>query len=351
MTSLTLDKITFQELININNNLYLPLKTFNSLNDFKSICSKMKLSNGKFFPIPVLHGISKLQKERIEKFNKIKLLYRKKKIGYLENFKVFSINKKIYLKSIYGTDDLSHPGIKYFLKNRNFFVSGKIKLSKQIKKKYSISKLRNKLKSYENLTGYHTRNIPHKAHEWIIDYGLKKTGAILINPMTGKLKKGDFKRSVVNKSFKILINSKFKNNKNIFYKDLLTYARYAGPREALFHAIIRKNLGCTHFLVGRDHAGVGNFYKKYESQNLCLKYQKKLGIKIISFKEPYYCKYCRKIINSNCKHKHLKNNKILISGTDIREKIMLNKIISEKFLDREISKILTKNSIRGFPNN
>jgi len=80
VTSLTLDKITFQELININNNLYLPLKTFNSLNDFKSICSKMKLSNSKFFPIPILHGISKLQKEKIKKFNKIKLLYRKKKI-------------------------------------------------------------------------------------------------------------------------------------------------------------------------------------------------------------------------------------------------------------------------------
>ena len=80
-------------------------------------------------------------------------------------------------------------------------------MNKQIKKEYSISKLKKKLTSFKKLTGYHTRNIPHKAHEWIIDYGLKKTGAILVNPMTGKLKKGDFKRSIVNKSFKILTNS------------------------------------------------------------------------------------------------------------------------------------------------
>ena len=99
----------------------------------------MKLSNSKFFPIPILLGTSKVQKEKIKEFNKIKLLYRKKKIGLLENFKIFSIDKKKYLKSIYGTDDLSHPGIKYFLKNKNFFVSGKIILNTKIKQKYSIS--------------------------------------------------------------------------------------------------------------------------------------------------------------------------------------------------------------------
>lgn len=351
MGTLIIDKLTFQELLNINNNLYLPLKTFNNFQDFESICSKMKLSNGKFFPIPILLGISILQKEKINNFKKINLEYRKKKIGYLNNIKIFTIDKKKYLKNIYGTNDTNHPGIKFFLKNKNFFVSGKIKLNKQIKKEYSISKLKKKLTSFKKLTGYHTRNIPHKAHEWIIDYGLKKTGAILVNPMTGKLKKGDFKRSIVNKSFKILINSKYKNNKNIFYKDLLTFARYAGPREALFHSIIRKNIGCTHFLVGRDHAGVGNYYKKYDSQKLCIKYQKKIGIKIISFKEPFYCKYCTKVINSNCKHKNLEDYKIFISGTEIRKKILSNKIISEKFLNQKISRILTKSSIRGFSSN
>ncbi|OUV60976.1 MAG: hypothetical protein CBC82_07515 [Cellvibrionales bacterium TMED122] len=351
MTTLTLDKITFQELININNNLYLPLRNFNSLRDFKNICSKMKLSNGKFFPLPILFGISKLQKGKIEKFTKIKLLYRKRKIGTLENFKIFSIDKKKHLKNIYGTKDEKHPGIKFFLNNKNYFIYGKIKIDKEIKKKYSISKLKKKLQKLKEITGYHTRNIPHKAHEWIIDFGLSKTGAILINPMTGQLKKGDFKRSAVNKSFKILIKSKYKNNKNVFYKNLLTYARYAGPREALFHAIIRKNLGCTHFLVGRDHAGVGNYYSKYASQKICVKFQKNLGIRILGFKEPFYCKYCKKVINSNCLHRKFKNYKVFISGTKIRKKILLDKIIPQKFLDIKISKILNKNSIRGFSNN
>ena len=266
----------------------------------------------------------------------------------MEKKKIFIIDKKKYLKDIYGTNDINHPGVNFFLKKKNFFVNGEIKLNKQIKKKYSISKLKNKLNNFEKITGYHTRNIPHKAHEWIINFGLKKTSAILINPMTGNLKRGDFKRSIVNKSFKILINSKYKNNKNIFYSDLLTYARYAGPREALFHAIIRKNLGCTHFLVGRDHAGVGSYYKKYASQKVCKKYEKKIQIKIISFKEPFYCKYCKNVINYKCNHSNLKNYKTLLSGTKIRERILNNQKIPEFILDKRISKILTKKSIRGF---
>ncbi len=350
MPEVRIDKLTFHELININIKLYYPLKKFNSYEDFISICEKKKLKNGNFFPIPILFGINKSQKTKIQNSKEINITYKKIIIGRIKNFKVFEINKKKYIEKIYGTNNLNHPGVKLFLKKK-YFIDGIISLKDNIKKKYSIDKLRRKLKSNKFIAGYHTRNIPHKGHEWIIELGIKKAGAILINPITGNLRNGDFKKNIVNKAFKILIDSKFKNKKNVFFENLTTHARYAGPREALFHALIRKNYGCTHFLVGRDHAGVGNYYGKYESQNLCLKYEKIIGIKIISFKEPFYCKYCKKIINSKCRHSRIKNHKILISGTRIRRKILLNKKVSEKYLDKKISKILTKNSIRGISSN
>ena len=275
MEQLRIDKSTFQELVNVNINLYHPLKRFNSYQDFENICTKKKMKNGKFFPIPILFGISNSQMSKIKNSKKIQIIYKNEKIALIRNFKIFKIDQKKYLKKIYGTNDTCHPGVRLFLKKK-YFIDGDIIVRNKIKNRYSIKNIKNYLKSMKYVTGYHTRNIPHKGHEWIINFGLKKTGAVFINPITGNLKRGDFKKSYVNKAFRILIKSNYKDNKNIFFENLSTHARYAGPREALFHAIIRKNYGCSHFLVGRDHAGVGSYYKKYESQRICKKYEKKL---------------------------------------------------------------------------
>ena len=121
----------------------------------------------------------------------------------------------------------------------------------------------------------------------------------MIHPLIGQFKKGEFKENVVIKSNYKLVKEIYKK-KNIFFALFNSYPRYAGPREALLHAIVRRNYGCTHFLIGRDHAGIGNFYKKYESQKKCLKFKKKLKIKIIPFNEPYLCSKCKIVVNKKC---------------------------------------------------
>ena len=124
---------------------------------------------------------------------------------------------------------------------------------------------------------------------------------------------------------------------------LTTSMRYAGPREAVFHAIIRKNFGCTHFLVGRDHAGVGSYYSEYEAQDLCLKYENEIGIKIIKVRGPFYCKYCKKITTDNiCRRIE---NKVEISGTKIRYALVNNESISSKFMRPDIIKIIKRDNI------
>ena len=161
--------------------------------------------------------------------------------------------------------------------------------------------------------------------------------------MIGQFKKNEYTEKAILKTNSKLVKKIYKK-KNIFFALFNSYPRYAGPREALFHALVRKNYGCTHFLVGRDHAGAKNFYKKYESQKMCLKFQKKLKIKIISFNEPYLCKGCKNIVNKKC-YLCKKVDKKLISGTLIRKHLLKKISIPSYFMRKEISSILNNKSI------
>ena len=201
-----------------------------------------------------------------------------------------------------------------------------------------------KKQKLKTIAGFHTRNIPHSTHEKLHDLALEKCDGLFIHPMTGKLKKGDFTRKTILKSYKIYLKKK-KNNK-VFFDEFLSHARFCGPREAAFHAIIRKNFGCTHFIVGRDHAGIKNFYSKYASQNFCKKNKKKIGLKILSFKEPFYCKKCKAMKGYSEKCRHKKENKKYLSGTTIRKHILNKKKLPKYYLRREILKILNNKSIR-----
>ena len=135
---------------------------------------------------------------------------------------------------------------------------------------------------------------------------------------------------------------KYIKKKNILFGVFNSYPRYGGPREAVFHALVRKNYGCTHFLVGRDHAGYKNFYKKYESQNFCKQIEKKIKIKILKFNEPFLCKKYNIILNDK---KICKGAKFPISGTYIRNLLFKKKEIPSSIMRKEISVLLNKNSI------
>ena len=166
---------------------------------------------------------------------------------------------------------------------------------------------------------------------------------MFVQPLVGYKKPGDFTNEAIFKTYEFLIENYF-TPKKVFLGPLNSAMWYAGPREAIFHAIIRKNYGCTHFIVGRDHAGIGKYYGKYDSQNIFDKFKSKLNINILKLGGPFYCKFCDGIVSENsCPHY---NNPIFnvdhISGTDVRNRILNNKYISKKFVRPEITKILKK---------
>ncbi len=170
---------------------------------------------------------------------------------------------------------------------------------------------------------------------------IKKKNNLLIQPLIGQYKSGEYKDKVIIKLNKLA--SKLTNRRRIFVIPFFSYPRYGGPREAALHAIVRKNFGCKYIWIGRDHAGYKNFFKKYESQIFCKKKQYNLGINIIAEKEPYFCKIKKMIVNKcDC----IQNNcKILISGSKIRSFLKISKKIDKIYMSKDISKHLNKKSL------
>lgn len=347
MQKLKINHQTLTDIINIKYNVFQPVKKFLSKKDFFLVIKKKKLSNGKFFPFPISFSVNEIDYKRILNEKKIQIIYGDNLVCILKINSFYIVDKKKIGKKIFNTCNLNHPGFRYFVETGDYNIDCEIKdFNKEILKIINFSnpstiKKIIKKKKLKTIVGFHTRNVPHRAHEWIHSFGLKYCKGLLVQPMIGQFKKNEYKSHHILNSNKKLVENIYRK-KNILFTFFNSYPRYGGPREALFHALVRKNYGCTHFLVGRDHAGYKNFYKKYESQNFCKKNEKKIKIKIIKFNEPFLCKKSKKVFNDK---KLCKGKKFLISGTYIRNLLLKKKRIPSSIMRREISALLNENSI------
>mgnify|MGYP001312921100 FL=1 len=337
------------DIINLKFGVYSPLKEFNNEDDFKNIVNNYKTKKNKFFPYPVYFDVNEKIYKKIKVKKKIVLFYKSLKVCemYIRSF--YKIDKKKFGKKIFKTDNKKHPGFNHFLKTGKYFLSGEIKqFNNKILKKIYFSNLKDiknkiKIKKFKSIAGFHTRNVPHKGHEWIHKYGLKKCKNLFIQPMVGQFRKNEYKDKYIINTNKFLVNKVYKKA-NIIFGLYNSYPKYGGPREAMLHALVRKNYGCSHFLIGRDHAGVKNYYKKYESQKISKKFEKRLGIKILTFNEPFLCRSCKNIVNKKkhgCKISSIKK----INGTFIRSRLLKYQKISEDLMRPEISGLINIKSI------
>jgi sulfate adenylyltransferase len=326
MSAIDLNQNQFFEVDKISNGSYYPLDGFMTEKEFYSVIDSYFLPNGELFSIPILLDISKKQATNIKLNSHIKLFYKGELIGKMLVESIFSCDKKKCAKKIYGTEDAQHPGVNSFYNSNEIFIGGKVILIKKVThelSKYELTPNQTKKifkeRNWNTVVAFHTRNPPHCAHEWLQKKALESYDGLLIHPILGQKKQGDFLPMSVINGYKLLI-SKYHPKDKAVLSALTTSGRYAGPREALFHALIRRNYGCSHIIIGRDHAGVKNYYGIYDSQDICAKYENKLGIKIIKYKEPYFCWECNSITNiDNCIHT-IKDTKSIeyISGSKIR---------------------------------
>jgi sulfate adenylyltransferase len=194
-----------------------------------------------------------------------------------------------------------------------------------------------KEKGWRTIVGFQTRNTPHIGHEYVQKAALTFTDGIFINPVIGKKKKGDYKDEVILASYEELIKHYYLKERAVM-AILMMEMRYAGPREAIFHAIIRKNFGCTHIIIGRDHAGVGSYYHPFAAQDIFEEFPD-LGIIPLFFRSFYYCKKCLSVVNDKiCPHPPA--DQIQFSGTKIRDMLLRGEYPSPELVRPEVAKVI-----------
>jgi sulfate adenylyltransferase len=338
----------YLELEKLHLGVFFPLSGFMTELEFESCVHHLKLPEGAIFPIPIVFDISKQLLGEAQKASTWDLYFEEKLVGKLFPTSFYTPQKELVAEKVFGTKDLSHPGVKHLFEMGDIFVGGQIELIKRPQFEFSQYELSpEETKAYfkkmgwKKVAGFQTRNAPHRAHEYLQRVALEVTDGLLIQPLVGKKKPGDFAPEAVLKGYEALIKNYYPEDR-VKLSILSTVMRYAGPREALFHAIIRRNYGCTHFVVGRDHAGVGNFYDLYAAHKLVKKYEDQIGIEILALNGPYLCHKCDSIVTSKtCKHQITSPESTFeISGTYIRKQLQEVSDVDTKIIRPEVLEAL-----------
>ena len=351
MSSLNLTQDQYLECENLIEGVLYPVTKFMDEAQFKSVVNDMQLITGEVYTIPIILDISKQKAREILHNKKVELKFMDELVGYLYPESFFECNREAVAEKIFGTFDSSHPGVSSFMNLEEVFVGGRVDLIKRINtpvsnRSLTPEKTRDffKEKGWNRIVGFQTRNIPHRAHEYLLRVALESSDGLFIQPLLGKKRSGDFTAEAILSGYRKLV-TEFLPTDRVVLGTLSTKMRYAGPREAIFHALIRKNYGCTDFIIGRDQAGVGNWYGKYEAQQLAKTLEDSIGIRILALKGPYYCSKCDAIVTENtCSSKH-RAFFHEISGTYIREMLSVGEIPDSRFIRPEIVKALEGISI------
>lgn len=332
------------EVQNIAHGVFSPLEGFLKRDDYQSVLKEGRLSFGLPWTIPIILDIS--PDRVIKEGQDIVLAYENKPIALMHVEEIYDYNKKELAKKVFGTTDLSHPGVAKVYGMKELLIGGKIDLIEEVNLPFSSyylkpQKIRRLFeeRNWETVVGFQTRNVPHLGHEYVQKMALTFTDGLFINPVVGKKRRGDFKDEVILKTYEALMENYYPKSK-VALSILPLEMRYAGPREAIFHAIVRKNFGCTHFIVGRDHAGVGNFYSPYAAQEIFREFPD-LDITPLFFTSVFHCRKCGGVVSEKiCPHGE--GLHVEFSGTRIRELLLRGEKPPEELMRPEVAEIILK---------
>ena len=347
IVELAVDQDACLEISNIAQGVFSPLNGFLNEADYRHVVEDMHLKKGEPWTIPITLEISR-DKVKDIKTASILLLKNSQGVSLARLFveDVYKINPEEDVKKIFRTDDPRHPGVAKEMSRCEYRVGGRIEaLGAEDNSflEYSLAPAQVKKifqeKGWKTITGFQTRNPIHRAHEYLQRIAMEISDGVFIQPLIGWKKGDDFSPAAVVKSYENMMRD-FYSPKNTMFGVLKTPMRYAGPREAVFHAIIRRNFGCTHFIVGRDHAGVGNYYGKYDAQEFSKQFNN-LGIEILALRGPYYCFQCKGIVTEkSCLHGE--QAMLAISGTHVRSLLRCGQRPPEEYMRPEIADVLIK---------
>lgn len=336
---------TLQDIINIATGLLYPLDGFMREQDLRAVIERYTMADGRVFTIPVTLDVPQDVYEQVSESETVDLCFEGETVANIQAESKY-IFKNEDIEKVFCTLDESHPGVHKEKNKSPYRIGGKTNLLKAELLEDALKPEETKRifreKGWRTIVGFQTRNPVHKAHEHIQRLGLEICDGLFINPIVGWKKKSDFTQETVIVAYDEMMKEFYPPDR-VYMAGLKTQMRYAGPREAVFHAIIRRNLGCTHFIIGRDHAGVGGFYGAYDAHALAGKIasEHEIGIELLLTREPYYCTKCKQIVtDKTCSH--YDTHRVEISGTIIRKYINDGHIPDEIMMRQEIFNAILK---------
>ena len=330
---------------------YTPIKGFVGEADWTNICANMRLDDGLFWPIPITLSVAKSLAKNIAIGDEVVLIDPEDNdlpMAILTVTEKYRPDLEFECKHVFGTTNKAHPGVKNILTQKEVNLGGKIvvfeegnfpKIFKNLYLRPEKSRAMFQRLGWSRIAAFQTRNPMHRSHEHLVKIAMDVTHGVFVHQVLGKLKPGDIPAEVRVKAIDVLINNYFPEN-SVIQAGYPIEMRYAGPREALLHALVRQNFGCSHLIVGRDHAGVGDFYGPYDAQDIFdTLWDGALLTRPLKMDITFYCKKCYGMASArNCPHNS--NDRINITGTQQREMLSSGKEIPPEFSRPEVVSVL-----------
>ncbi|MGH9909533.1 MAG: sulfate adenylyltransferase [Nitrososphaerales archaeon] len=346
LMSVKVDSDLVNDIENIADGIFSPLEGFMLSHDFADVLKRGRLANGIAWTVPIVLDVDERTAKQMKDSHDVAIKDEKERVFAIIHVEdVFKFNKTEMAEAVYQTDDIKHPGVAKTMAMQDMLVGGRIDLIDRVdnseirRHRVSPARTRDEFRKHgwKTVVGFQTRNIPHLAHEMLQKTALNLFDGLFVNPLIGRKKSGDFKDEVIIKAYETLIDHYY-IKESIMFVTLHTEMRYAGPKEAILHAIMRKNFGCSHFIVGRDHAGVGNYYTPFAAQEIFKDYPD-LEIKPVFFPAFFYCKICMGTVSEkSCPHDA--QHRLELSGTKLRQMVTDGERPPELLMRPEIAELI-----------
>lgn len=340
--SIRISSRALNDLVLMRTGALQPVERFMTFEEARSVVERLELPTGEVWPIPLL-----LQTDDLPRAVDLTLVHGDAIVGTLRLAEGFRIPQREWAKAIYGTSDAAHPGVAAFYAAGAFAVAGEIEWHAEPKEAIhgatwlTPAEVRAAIerRGWRRVTGFQTRNPIHRAHEYVLRVALEVSDGLLIHPVVGETKSDDIPAAIRLRCYEALLENYFPSDR-VLFTPLPAWMRYAGPREAVLHAIIRRNYGCTHFIVGRDHAGVGSWYGPYDAQKLVGSVAARIGIEPMFFDEVFYCFRCSGVASGKtCGH--APGERLLLSGSEVRRRLRDGIALPPEFTRPEVAAVLS----------
>ncbi len=323
---------------------YSPLDGFADRRTLRSILRTWKLPGGAVWPIPVVLPVEK----ELERNEDVLLTQSGRSIARLRVRECYPLDRRAFAKGVYGTEDPAHPNVAEVLRWPPFLAAGPVDRIARPgagldEPTPAETRAEFKRRGWETVAGYQTRNPPHRAHEYLQRCALEQVDGLFIHPVVGKLKPDDFSAAAILESYSAMV--RVYPPGRALLAPLSIAMRYAGPRAAVFLALVRKNYGCTHYIVGRDMAGVGKFYGPYDAQEALARWD--IGITPLLFRDVFWCDRCGSMATEKtCGHGP--GDRRTLSGTEVRRRLRAGEPVPPEMMRPEVAEVLRKH-VAGAP--